>query len=134
MLAERRILEVLLNRPDLFDHAAEQLDSKDFIHEQYRKVAECLWSAGANGRINLEDLLATEEMADLGAVLADLVQKGERRGNYEPTLNGAVEHILYQRDRESLKQLRTAGHDDDTLHQLHNRLKTSDMRKYPKTR
>ncbi len=133
-MAERHLLEVLVNRPDLFDQAAERLDPKDFANEQYHRIAESVWTAGAEGRLNLEELLAGERLAGLGGLLTDLATDGERRGNYEQTLSGAVEHILYRRDRRDLHDLRASGHDDQTLRELSERLKSPDVRRHPKIR
>lgn len=131
-LAEQHVLEVLLNRPDLFDHAAERLDSRDFADEQYRRVAELVWAAGADGRLNLEELLASDGSQSLARLLTDLAGAGERRGNFEETLEGAVTYMLYQRERRDQEVLRSSPRDDEALRELSQRLKTPDVRRHPK--
>ncbi len=133
-LAQRHLLEVLLNRPDLFDQAAERVDPKDFTNEQYHMIAECLWEAGAVGRLNLDELLAGEKLASLGGLLTDLAISGERRGNCQETLDEALEYILYRRHRQELEDLRSSGYGDQTLRELSARLKSPDVRRHPKIR
>ncbi len=130
-LAQRHILEVLVNRGDLFEQVAKQLDLNDFTNEQYRRIAESLWSEHSRGAVNLEELLGSEELSDLGALITDLVSGGERRGNYEQTLSGAVEHMVYLR-RRSLERLGTSRADDDALREISKRLKNPDVRRHPK--
>ena len=79
-------------------------------------------------------MLASEELAEAGALLTKLAAAGERRGNYEQTLRGAVEHILYQRHRQELKDLRASGDSDQALRELAQRLKSPDIRRHPKIR
>ncbi len=133
-LAERQLLEVLLNRPELFDQAAEKLAPEDFTNEQYRRVAERVWLAGSAGRLNLEELLASEELAELAALLADMATAGERRANYEPTLRGAAEHMLYRRRQRRTEELKTSGEGEEALRELLERLKSPDVRRHPKIR
>jgi len=130
-VAERHLLEVLLNRPDLFDQAAERLDPKDFTDEQYHKIARRVWAAGG---ANLDELLAEEETTSLGGLLTDLAAEGERRGNYEQTLAGAVQDILYRRQRRELDDLRASPTSDEALRELSQRLRQPDVRRHPKVR
>ncbi|MHC4984376.1 MAG: DNA primase, partial [Planctomycetota bacterium] len=131
-LAERHILEVLLNRMDLLDSAAERLEPRDFASPALRTVAERLWKLKAEGRANLDDLLASEAGAEHGALVAGLVACGQRRGNYEATLQGAVEDLLYRRDRRKLEQLKGSGYSDETLKTIMQRHRRADRRRHPK--
>ncbi len=131
-VTERQILEVLLNCPDLFDTANERVGPEDFTDAGLKPVVEAVWQAGRDGRLNLEELLAKGELVALGGVLTDLATSGQRKGNYEPTLNEAVEHMLYRRDRQDMQQLRTADKDDKTLRELSRRLKQPDLRRRPR--
>jgi len=133
-VAERHLLEVLLNRPDLFDQAAERLDPKDFTDEQYCKIASRVWAAGASGGANLDELLADEETTALGGLLTHLAAEGERRGNYEQTLAGAVQNMLYRRQRRELDDLRASPTSDEALRELSQRLKQPDVRRHPRVR
>jgi len=133
VLAERHLLEVLLNRGEFFDKVAEQLDPSDFTDEQYRRLASCLWDAGGTARANVEELLAQEQLADLGGLITDLLDSGHRRGNYEETLDGAVQYMLYRRGKKDLEALRSAA-DDESLRELTRRLRRPDLRRTPRIR
>ncbi len=131
-LAERQLLESLLNEPDLYDHAAERIDPSNFGTDLYRRLAECIWEAGNRGRLNVDELLATEELVGLGGLITDLLTAGQQRGNHSQTLDAALDHILYQLHRRDLQHLGSSPQDDDALRELTRRLKSPDVRRRPK--
>lgn len=131
-LAERQVLEVLLNEPELFDIAAERVDPEDFTTPALRTVAERIWQLGASGRVNPEDVVASEALAQHGALIADLSTDGEHRGNYEATLAGALDDMVYRRRRSEIDQLSQAEPTDDALRELTRRLKEADVRRLPR--
>jgi DNA primase len=132
--AERHLLEVLVNRGDLFDHVSEKISPEDFQDAGLRAVAATAWRLGHDDRLNLEDLLACPEMGQLGNLIADLATMGERRGNYEGTLAGAMELMLYHRDQHDLRRIRTGGLDEDALRRLQQRAANGDPRRRPNIR
>lgn len=133
LLAERHILEVLLNHGELFDHCCERVDPQDFTDPALRAIATAVWDAGHDNRLRLDELLAVEALAPLGSLLADLATEGERRGNFEHTLDGAVALIVYRRHRHETQELRTDGmSDDEKLRRFHKRLNQPDARRRPK--
>ncbi len=131
-LTERQVLEVLLNRPDLFDSVMEKLDASDFEDRDFALIAQEIWRRGQEGRLASEELLACEAMAPYGGLLAELIATGQRMGNHEQTLAGAVEFMLYRRNRQRMQDLRSAGYTDDTLRRTEQHLKKPDARRRPK--
>jgi len=131
-LAERHVLEVLLNRPDLFDSVAERLDWHEFSDPAMRAIAQRVWKLGGKGTLNVDEVLACEDMVEHGALLADLASCGEDRGNYEATLAGAVQDILYHRERRELEELKASGYNDETLEEIMRRHRQADSRRHPK--
>lgn len=132
-LTERQVLEVLLNRPDLFDSVMEKLDATDFEDRDFALIAQEIWRRGQEGHLTSEELVASETMAPLGGLLAELIATGQHRGNHEQTLAGAVEYILYRRGRQRMQGLRPAGYTDQTLRELTDQhLKKPDARRRPK--
>ncbi|MGB2820292.1 MAG: toprim domain-containing protein, partial [Phycisphaerae bacterium] len=115
---ERNLLEVLVNRPDLFDLAAERVDPEDFRDAQLRTVAECVWAMGHAGRLSLEELLALEAMGHCGGLLTDLAEAGERRGNFEETLDGAVTYMLRDRERQEIQRSKLSGYTEAVLKRI----------------
>ncbi|MCE5326675.1 MAG: DNA primase [Planctomycetaceae bacterium] len=101
---QRHVLEVLLNKPELFDTAAERVSPRDFTDASFARIAQCLWQAAAEGVTAPEQITCRAEIADLGNLLADLIATGEHRGNFEDTLRGAMDFISYQRSRQEAQQ------------------------------
>ena len=132
-LTERQVLEVLLNRPELFDSVMEKLDATDFEDRDFARIAQEIWRRGQEGHLASEELVASETMAPLGGLLAELIATGQRRGNHEQTLAGAVEYMLYRRNRRQMQGLKSAGYTDESLRQLTDQhLKKPDARRRPK--
>ncbi len=132
-LAQRQILEVLLNEPDHFDSVAERIDPADFSTGPLQRIARAIWSLAAEGHLRLEELISREELSDLASIIVALADAGSHRGNYERTLTGAVECILYRRGRMEIEQLKASAQgDDDMLRQLQTRLRRADLRKRPR--
>jgi DNA primase len=130
--AERELLEVLVNMPDMFDIAAERIDWRDFQDPSLRKLAERLWALGQAHRLTLEDLLADEALMGLGGLLTDLSAAGEKKGNYEATLHGALSHILYLREGRQMAQPPAEMYSDEALNQVLQRHRQDDLRRHPK--
>ncbi len=129
--AERHILEVLVNEPDLFDAAAERISPADFTDPKYKAIATCIWATGQSGQIALEELLAREELADFGGLLTELAGAGERRANYQETLTGAVDLMVYHRHHDEMRKLKSDGLSDETLREIHRR-READVRRVPR--
>ena len=132
-LAEAQLLEVLLNRPDLFDAAAEKVDPADFADPALAQIGQSLWQAGRDGRCGLEEMLCREEMSPLSALLARLAAEGARRGNFEATLSAAADFLAHRRGQKDMDQLRSTARGDETaLGELHKALPRKNQRNYPK--
>jgi len=132
-LAGRHVLEVLLNRPELLDGIVEKIGPEDFGDPEFRIIAQQVWKLGRAGRLSLDELLLDEAMSSRSNLLTDLAASGEHRGNYEQTLEGAVEDLLYRRRQKELQELKSAaGTDDDALRKLSQGLASPDVRRRPK--
>jgi len=132
---ERLILEVLLNCPEQFDAVAERIDPHHFADPDLRRVAEGVWHAAEGDCLSLEELLATEDLADLGPLLADLAAAGAHRGNYVATSAGAVDVVARREGREETEELKRSSFiSDEALRQLPARLRSPDLTKRPKIR
>ncbi len=129
--AERHIIEVLLNCPELFDAAAERMGPDDFTDDQYRAIAKVMWQAGQAGRPLMEETLASEEGSALSALIAELAFDGEKRGNYQNTLSGALEQICDARRKQEMQDIKQNGLSDDALRRLSPHLRKADVRRFP---
>lgn len=133
-LSQRQVLEVLLNRPDLFDQAAERIGVEDFGEPLLARVAREVWKLGLAGKLSMDELLPLESLADCGDVVAELATAGESRGNHEATLQGAVDHLAYCRQRRSDQAIRSGGLTEDTLRHINQSHLRPDVRRFPKIR
>jgi DNA primase len=131
-MAERNLLEVLLNCPELFATAAERATPDDVRDPDLRRLADRLWQSSQQGRSALEDILASDDLASLGSLAAELATVGERRGNYEHTLNGALDCLAARRNSEELQRLKQSGLSDDTLRRVGEHHSRPDARRHPK--
>jgi len=124
--AEREILEVLLDTPDLFDDVAERIDPNFFHDAMLKVIAERIWEMGLAGTLTLEDLMGREDMTSLGATLSELAWGGQKRGNHEKTLSDAVSAILDREEKRKYLQLKEqslgSDVDNDKLRELQERL------------
>jgi DNA primase len=126
----RQVLEVVLLRPEMFDQVAERLGMEDFDDPVLRQVAEGVWRHGLHGRLGLEELLADEELVSQGALLADMVDQAQRRGNHEKTLSDAVEALLHRRRQRELTQLKSGGLDDEAIRQRQQQATQPDLTRW----
>jgi len=125
----RQLLEVLLNRPDLFGNVAEKVGPDDFPQPPLRTVARALWELAEADRLSLADLLGREDLAGESALLVELAEEGARRGNYEPTLAGAVEALAHRRQQGPGDE---ADDEDEMLRRIQHRARQPDPRKRPR--
>jgi DNA primase len=95
--AQREILEVLLNRPDLFAAVCDVIsEPEEFKDELHRAIAQRLWDYyGRGGQGPISEILGMCESTQLCNIITDLARWGEERENYENTLTGAL--VLLQR-------------------------------------
>ncbi len=133
-LAERQVLEVLLDDGELFDAAAEKIDPHEFTDPTYRRLAEIVWKYGQDGNLSIESILNDPAVAEGAPLLTDLAAAGARRGNHAATLAGAVESMLYRRRKQETRQLVSGPLDDDALRELQLRLRQPDPRNRPRIR
>ena len=93
--SEQAILEVLLNRADFFKRVREVVGgAEEFTVPVLRQVAERLWAYfEAGGEGELVEILAGCESTELCKTMMAMVERGEKRGNYEATLEGALKNL-----------------------------------------
>ncbi len=128
--AQRRVLEVLICQPDLFDEAARHIGLEDFSAPGLADVARELWRLAEAGQLELQTLLYARGDAAWGQVITDLAAAGDARGNFQQTLAGDVEMLTAAARQQNLGELRKSG-DDESLRALTEALKARDQRKRP---
>jgi len=113
--AQREILEVLLNEPQLFGGVAGRIKVEDFGVAVYREIAEALFSAlGDDPGASLAEVLARIESEEGGNKVVELEANGGRKGNFTRRLADALE-VIENRNAEVVKEeLKRNLSDDDT--------------------
>jgi DNA primase len=115
-VAQRELLEVLLNEPRLLDRAKVPLTVESFTSPVLRQVAEAVlaWldqgEAAASGRSMVKQILARTESLEIAKAIAELAEIGERKGNYASRLDGALQVLI---GIEPIRAGRTIGSEAD---------------------
>lgn len=113
--AQREILEVLLNEPQLFVEVAGRIKVEHFDVAVYREIAEALFSAlGDDPGASLAEVLARIESEEGGNKVVELEANGGPKGNFARRLADALE-VIESRNAEVVKEeLKRNLSDDDT--------------------
>jgi DNA primase len=99
-VAQREILEVLLNEPGLF-HSIERPITEDLFDVPIlREIVTILFDIlRSQEDFALRAVLARTESVQLGDCIIELQEVGERKGNYHSRLIDALDALCRQKDR-----------------------------------
>jgi len=101
--AQREVLEVLLNEPQLFELVKQKISADDFNIPILRQIAAILFEAlSTDNNPLLKTIVARAESVGLGGAVVELAQAGEQKGNFESRLIGTVE--VWQRYQAQKKK------------------------------
>jgi DNA primase len=90
-VAQREVLEVLLNEPRLFETVKQRITAEDFDVPILRQIADILFQTLGNDiNASLAEILTGAESVEAGSVIVQLAQGGEEKGNFESRLAGAL--------------------------------------------
>jgi DNA primase len=93
-IAQREILEVLLNEPKLFEIVKQKVTAEDFDVPMLRQTASILFETlSANPESRLAEIIARAESPEAGSLIVELAQSGEAKGNFKSRLAGALDAI-----------------------------------------
>ena len=113
--AQREILEVLLNQPGLFDNIRKRIDPAVFDVPVLRQVADVLFETlAAEPDASLAAVLARAESPQRGSAIVELAQAGEKKGNYQTRLSGALDAVESFQARKTKGETET-GKDQEQL-------------------
>ena len=101
-VAQREILEVLLNEPKLFESVKQKITTEVFDVPILKQAAAILFET-LNTDINasLAEILTKAESVELGKCLVELAQAGREKGNFNSRLTGALNAVRnYQAKRK----------------------------------
>ncbi|MCK4627537.1 MAG: DNA primase [Sedimentisphaerales bacterium] len=106
--AEQEVLEILLNRQDLFEKVRQIIPNAEDITEPIlQQIARRLWVClEKSDDVPLAEILAGCESPQLCEKILNLAERGEIRGNYEVILEGALGNIERIRRQQANQELR----------------------------
>ena len=90
-IAQRDVLEVLLNEPKLYETVKQKITADVFDVPILGQVAAILFET-LDGNVNasLKEILARTESVELGNCIMELAAAGQKKGNFESSLAGAL--------------------------------------------
>lgn len=94
--AQREVLEVLLNQPQLFDTVKQKITPMTFDSAvpELKQIAVILFEMlNSDSGITLATILAKIESVELGNIIVGLASAGEEKGNFQSRLTGALDAI-----------------------------------------
>jgi DNA primase len=108
-IAQREILEVLLNEPKLYKSVKQKITDDVFDVAILKQIATILFETlDSNIEAPLAAVLAKAESVEAGSVIVELAQAGEKKGNFRARLSGALDAIerhQQQRKKSEIKAM-----------------------------
>jgi len=90
-IAQREVLEVLLNEPELYETVKQKITADVFDVPIFAKVAAILFETlDSDINASLKEILAQTESVELGNCIMELAEAGQKKGNFELSLAGAL--------------------------------------------
>jgi DNA primase len=106
--AQREVLEVLLNEPNLYDIAKEKISADMFEALISRQIAGILFEIlGSDADTSLRGILARTESVELSNCMMELAQAGEEKGNFKARLDAALDTIEHHQIRARNSRVET---------------------------
>jgi DNA primase len=111
-MAQREILEVLLNKPAFFDAVKQKITVETFDVPILSQISAILFDTlNANTNASLASILARAESVEISKALVELADAGEEKGNFEFRLTAAVD-VMQRHQAQKKKNAVTAEKDE----------------------
>ncbi|MHC4620092.1 MAG: DNA primase [Planctomycetota bacterium] len=109
-VAQREVLEVLLNEPSLFETVKRTVTPEAFDVPILRQAAAVVFEAlGAERGASLSAVLGRAESPQLGGAIVELARAGEKKGNFQSRLTGALQAVQRHGAQKTKAQIKTSG-------------------------
>ncbi len=109
-VAQRQVIEVLLNRADLFESVKNRITPELFDVPVLRQIAQILFKLlKKKPKTTVTEILAETDSVELANVIVELERQGGEKGNFESSLDDAVEamHRFSQKQkRAEIKEIK----------------------------
>jgi DNA primase len=117
--AQRELIEILLNEPNLFEMAKEKVSPDVFDVPVLQRIARIIFeSLTTQANVELADILARAESVEAGTTIAHLARTGEEKGNYRPRLAAALDVIQRHLNLQIKQDIRDCNHGERLLKHL----------------
>jgi DNA primase len=125
--AQRELIEVLLNKPRLYETVKQNITADDFDVPILRQIAAILFETLETSiDATLDMVLANVELVSseteaaagsvrLGGAFVELAEAGEKKGNFESRLAGALEVLQRYKIRKTKERLKAAKNHGEYL-------------------
>jgi DNA primase len=111
-MAQREILEVLLNKPALFDTVKQKITVESFDVPILSQISTILFNTlSSDAGASLAGILANAESVEVSKALVELADAGEEKGNFEFRLTAAVD-VMQRHQSQKKKSAVTAAKDE----------------------
>jgi DNA primase len=108
--AQREVLEVLLNEPNLFDVVKQKIKPADFDVPVLKSIATVVFDTlSTEADPSLKEILAKAESVEASSLIVELARVGEEKGNFQSRLTGALDamqRLAGQRKRSEIKEVK----------------------------
>ncbi len=106
--AQREVLEVLLNEPELFERVKQKITAELFDVPILGQTAAILFETlSTDINTPLRQILARTESLQLSKCFMELAQAGEEKGNFQARLAGALDTIERYKGQKQDKSFKT---------------------------
>jgi DNA primase len=106
--AQKEILEVLLNEPDLYETSKQKITTDLFDIPILIQIAVILLEMlNEKPSVSLAEILARVESVEAGNLIVQLAESGEKKGNFQTRLNGALEAIQQYRQHKKKNDIKS---------------------------
>jgi DNA primase len=107
-IAQREILEVLLNKPELFESVRQKIAAEDFDVLALRQTASILFEIlSTKPKIHIAEIISRTESPQVSSIIVELAQSGEAKGNFESRLAGAMDAIGRHKAQRRKSEIKT---------------------------
>ena len=114
--AQREILEVLLNKPALYEDVRDKITKDIFSIPMLENVASLLLNIlNEDMNISIKEILARIESVELSTCIMELAQAGEKKGNYEPRLADALKILELHNEQKKGEKIKTKSEREKNL-------------------
>ncbi len=106
--AQREILEILLNEPELFKLVKQKITAETFDVPILSQTADVLFETlNSRPKASLVEILAKAESVEMGQCITQLARQGEEKANFKSRLNGALSAINRHQLRQRKSEIKT---------------------------